>query len=400
MKIFKKVIIFISIVILCMAGALFVLASKGMGISKGNCIISGNDTYMLVLDNSPIVMSNQTNNANIFQGLSDGDGILVLHDGIAESYPGQTGIYFVIKTSNGDITDISKDVLRELAKLGWIEDVLEDSDEVNPEADKNADSEILVEDDVSLIVPEGMTVQTRIDTPKGYTRTDTTDDENFTNFVRNYPLKEDKSPVLLYDGSEKRNQSAHIAVLELPIEAEDLQQCADSIMRIYAEYYYATEQYDKINFHFVNGFLAEYSKWRQGYRISFQGNDTSWTQSADFDDSYACFQKFMRIVFAYAGTLSMEQESTTISLEEAQVGDVFLKGGSPGHVVMILDVCMNEQGEKAYLLAQGYMPAQEFHILKNPLHEDDPWYYEEEITYPLRTPEYTFSEGSLRRLSY
>lgn len=49
----------------------------------------------------------------------------------------------------------------------------------------------------------------------------------------------------------------------------------------------------------------------------------------------------------------------------------------------------------AFFLAQGYMPAQEFHVLKNENHEDDPWYYADEIQYPFRTPEYTFAEGEL-----
>lgn len=52
------------------------------------------------------------------------------------------------------------------------------------------------------------------------------------------------------------------------------------------------------------------------------------------------------------------------------------------------------------MLAQGYMPAQDFHVLKNPSHDTDPWYYEEEVIYPFATPEYTFEEGSLRRLTY
>ena len=75
-------------------------------------------------------------------------------------------------------------------------------------------------------------------------------------------------------------------------------------------------------------------------------------------------------------------------------------GASPGHVVMIVDVCEDESGKKAFLLGQGYMPAQEFHVLKNNMHEDDPWYYEDEIEYPFSTPEYTFKEGSLKRLQY
>ena len=43
------------------------------------------------------------------------------------------------------------------------------------------------------------------------------------------------------------------------------------------------------------------------------------------------------------------------------------------------------------------MPAQDFHILNNPLHMDDPWYYASELSYPLKTPEYVFQEGSLKR---
>lgn len=53
------------------------------------------------------------------------------------------------------------------------------------------------------------------------------------------------------------------------------------------------------------------------------------------------------------------------------------------------------------MLAQGYMPAQEFHVLNNPLHEQDPWYYETEMTFPLSTAEYVFSdENMVQRLGY
>lgn len=249
----------------------------------------------------------------------------------------------------------------------------------------------------SLIAPSGDTLQTRIHAPAGYTRQEAATG-SLEEFFRNYKMKADGEKVLLYDGSEKGNQSAHVAVFTLPIENADLQQCADSVMRMYAEYYWSIGAYDKIKFHFTNGFLAEYTKWREGYRIVVDGNNVSWSQSASYDDSYECFVKYLRVVFSYAGTLSMETEATEITLEEAEAGDVFLQGGSPGHVVMIVDVCVNQEGEKAYLLAQGYMPAQEFHVLKNPLHEENPWYFEEEITYPLQTPEYIFAEGSLKSL--
>ena len=256
-----------------------------------------------------------------------------------------------------------------------------------------------IEDDL-LINADGITLAERICTPKGYARYEAAKN-SLTDFLRSYPMKADGAPVLLYNSSEKGNQRVHAAVFGLPIEAEDLQQCADSVMRVFAEYCLQTGRESRLQFHFTNGFLAEYSKWRDGHRIAINGNDISWTDAGTYDDSYESFKKYMRMVFAYAGTLSMDvYESKPITLKEVQVGDVFLKGGSPGHVVMIVDICESEAGERAFLLGQGYMPAQEFHVINNPLHMENPWYYEDEITYPFRTAEYTFPEGSLRRLSY
>ena len=252
----------------------------------------------------------------------------------------------------------------------------------------------------TIICSDGQTLETRIKTPNGYEREES-QDGTLTSFLRNYEMKDDLSPVLLYNGNEKGNQNAHVAVFKLPIENENLQQCADSVMRVYAEYYWNLGQYDKIKFYLTDGFLCEYSKWIEGYRVSFDG-ETKRVKSASYDASYETFLKYLRIVFSYAGTASMENhESETISLPEMTVGDVILKGGSPGHVVMVIDECVNNEGKKAYLFAQGYMPAQEFHVIKNPLHSDDPWYYEEEMSFPLKTAEYTFSEENMiKRLMY
>ena len=251
----------------------------------------------------------------------------------------------------------------------------------------------------AIINPEGKTLQERVAPPPGYERTKAKGD-SLTTFLREYPLKKAGKPVLLYNGEKKGNQGAHVAVFKLPLEKEDLQQCADSVMRVYAEYFWKTGQKERISFRFVDGFQAEYSKWRSGYRIRTGESRSSWVPGGARDDSYANFKKYLRMVFAYAGTLSMEQESKKIKLSEVATGDIFLYAGSPGHVVMVVDVCGTSDGKKAFLLGQGFMPAQEFQLLKNPLHEDDPWYYLEEVSYPLQTPEYSFEKGSFRRLEY
>ncbi len=252
---------------------------------------------------------------------------------------------------------------------------------------------------VNLLQADGNTLETRVMTPAGYERVEL-EEGSFEEYLRQYPLKPAGAKVHLYDGTEKGNQSAHVAVFDLPIEDYDLQQCADSVMRMYAEYFWATEQYDRIKFHFTNGFLVEYSKWRDGNRITVNGNNVSWIKSKSKDTSYECFVRYLKTIFCYAGTLSMEKESEPTVTTLLKAGDVFLNGGSPGHVVMVVDVCENEDGKRAFLLAQGYMPAQEFHLLKNDRHPEDPWYYQEEIKYPFSTPEYTFQEGSMRSLNY
>ena len=249
-----------------------------------------------------------------------------------------------------------------------------------------------------FINPEGNTLFTRFITPKGYKRVEAAEG-SFADFIGNYPLEPDGTPVYYFDKREKGGEG-HVAVFSMEVAEEDLQQCADSIMRIYAEYLYKSGRHDKISFHFVDGFVCDYNHWKQGYRVKFSNDKPYWEKVADSDDSEETFKKYLRIVFSYSSTLSMENESTPVDISELKVGDIFIKGGSPGHVVMVADICENEAGEKAFLLAQGFMPAQSFHIIKNPAHSEDPWYYESEIRYPFITQSYTFDEGSLKRLNY
>ncbi len=251
-----------------------------------------------------------------------------------------------------------------------------------------------------LVHAGGKTLETRVDTPEGFTRTKEAKN-SLGAFLRNYKMKHDGGSVRLYNKKKKSNQNAHIAVFKLPLEKEDLQQCADSVMRVYAEYFRWTGETARIKFSLTDDFVASYQTWREGYRIVESGNTFDWAKSASYDDSEDTYKKFMRYVFAYAGTYALKKDSKKVKLADIRIGDVFLKAGSPGHVVMVVDMCESADGRKAFLLAQGFMPAQQFHLLKNPAHETDPWYYVDEVSFPLRTPEYTFAkEKYLRRMKY
>lgn len=269
-------------------------------------------------------------------------------------------------------------------------------DQENPEKFKSIENPENSETPVSYINPEGMTAQSRINTPESYSRIEA-ESGSFLEFVRNLELKEDGSPVLLYDGNEKRNQLAQVVVYAFDIGSSDLQQCADSIIRVYSEYYWEKEAYENIEFHLTNGFLMDYISWRDGKRIQIDGNNVSWVNSASYDDSYENFRNYLTHVMMYAGTLSLEKESTIIEIDDLKVGDMIITGGSPGHCVLLVDEAQNEEGDSCYLLAQGYMPAQDFHILRNPKKADCPWYFEEDLKESIQTPEYPFYENDIKR---
>lgn len=245
--------------------------------------------------------------------------------------------------------------------------------------------------------PDGTTIVARFPPPSGYTRAESAT-SSFAHFLRHLSLKPHGSPVLLHDGSQKRNQSAQAAVLSIDVGTRDLQQCADAVMRLRAEYLFAQGRPDDIHFDFTSGFRADFSRWAQGERVRISGNSASWMTSAAADVSHGSLRAFLDLVYSYAGTRSLEKELTPVPLADIQSGDVFIHGGSPGHAVIVMDVAINTSGKKVFLLAQSYMPAQDIHVLVNPRNADmSPWYAVDEVGEILETPEWEFRVGELRR---
>lgn len=225
--------------------------------------------------------------------------------------------------------------------------------------------------------PSGDDLEKRFPAPPGSTRA-TVNPGSFGEWLRHLPLLPPGTPVLLFDKSPKSRQDVHAAVVDLDVGTRDLQQCADAVMRLRAEYLYSRNK--------TVGFHPDPGKPRQ---LLFAGRDR------------AKFKKYLTRVFADAGSASLQAELSKLSPNNAPLrpGDVLIQGGYPGHAVIVLDVAEGAGGKQWILLGQSYMPAQQFHVLKNPRNEAlSPWYDTADLAGGLQTPEWRpFSRGDVRR---
>jgi len=253
-------------------------------------------------------------------------------------------------------------------------------------------------EDRSLVYPDGKTIGERIEVPEGFERIDF-DKGSYASYLRMLELRPNGSKVKLFNGKLKNRQDVHVAVVDISVGKRDLQQCADAIMRLRAEYLWQQKKFDKIQFNFSSGHTAKYIDWAEGKRPDIKGNNVEFKFRAGKDYSYKNFLKYMETIFIYCGSFSLEKELTRVHrYEDIEPGDAFIQGGFPGHAVIVVDVALNKTtGEKIFLLAQSYMPAQEIHILRNFNDSNlSPW-YSAKTKEVLQTPEWDFKGGSLKR---
>jgi hypothetical protein len=244
--------------------------------------------------------------------------------------------------------------------------------------------------------PVAETLAERFEPPQGFERV-RVEAGSFGEWLRNLPLKPMGAKVHLYNGEEKNRQDVHAAVPDIDVGSANLQQCADAVIRLFAEYQFSKAQSDFITFHFTSGDPAKWQEWKRGMRPVVKGNKVRWTKSAEPDSSYRNFRDYLDTVFQYAGTLSLSRELKSVeNPAEVEPGDVFIQGGSPGHAVIVLDVARNQRGAKVFLIAQSYMPAQEIHVLRTPNFPRNAWYPARELGI-LETPEWTFRYSDLKR---
>ena len=133
-----------------------------------------------------------------------------------------------------------------------------------------------------IVNEEGMTLAERINTPKGYTREEA-EKGSLVDFLRKYSLKKSTGVVKTWDGKKAKDITNTPAVFKLPLAKENLQWAGGSVIRLYTEYLWENQMYDKISFQFSDGFAAQYQKWREGFRIRKDATGAIWVNGGELD---------------------------------------------------------------------------------------------------------------------
>jgi hypothetical protein len=248
----------------------------------------------------------------------------------------------------------------------------------------------------SLINKDSLTIKSRVNVPEGYERVDYARG-NFEDYLRNYKLKTFGSKIINYDDSEYFWQGGHIGILDIPVPKNGLQQCADALIRIRSEYLWDNNRKDEIGFKFTSGHYCSWKKYAEGYRPKISGYKVTFYKTTRANTSKDNFYRYLNLIYMYSGTLSLYNELESVDAEDLRIGDMLIKGGSPGHIVMICDEVIDAKGDKLFLLFQGNTPAQSVHLVKNL--EDtsiSPWYQLEDATV-IPVSNYTFRSSKFVR---
>jgi len=208
-------------------------------------------------------------------------------------------------------------------------------------------------------------------------------------FLQHLPVVD--SPVVDYTGKKVLNQSKSLGVIPYDVGRADLQQCADALMRIRAEYLFKKKDYNRIAFHFVSGQLYSFNDYCKGKKPVPDGNNVKFIQGSVAEINHNSLRKYLDLVYTYASTISLTKELK--AADDFEVGTVVITPGSPGHCFIIIDQSKNDREQPIFRLAEGYSPAQSIYVLRNG--DGTPWHFLSRG--PIETASYSFTSYQLRK---
>jgi len=173
--------------------------------------------------------------------------------------------------------------------------------------------------------------------------------------------------VTRFDGSPSHPaDDDYIAgVIALDIGSVDLQQSADVLIRLHAEWLWSQGKKDAISYPGGPKLLMPLSRWEKGQRVIAQGANVFWAvQSKPVEADYGEFRRYLDAVFTWANSASLARRTEVVAPEALQPGDFFLHTKPPGHIAIVLDIAEKPSGERLAVLGQALSPTESVHVIR------------------------------------
>lgn len=207
-------------------------------------------------------------------------------------------------------------------------------------------------------------------------------------FLQRLPVVQ--QPVVDFSGQPVAHQQKAIGVIPFDVGNRDLQQCADALIRLRAEYLFGQRRFSELSFRFTSGHPYSFLSYCAGQRPVVRGQSLRFTNGAACTPSQTALRKYLDVVYTYAGTISLYRDLK--KQDHLEIGTIIITPGSPGHCFIIIDEGLTASGEKRYKLAEGYTPAQSIYVLRNGA--QGPWHALGAGT--ITTASYQFKQYGLR----
>jgi uncharacterized protein DUF4846 len=211
-------------------------------------------------------------------------------------------------------------------------------------------------------------LEARFPTPPGYRRV-AVEPGSFGEWLRGLPLAAPGTPVLNNSGETvyPADDPYVAAVVAIDVGVGDLQQSSDAIMRLHAEWLWASDKPDAISYRSASKLDMPFSRWAKGQRLLPSGPNVFWVvKGKPHDPTYNDFRQYMDAVMLWSNNASLATRASRVS-DPAQLtpGDFFLQTRGKGHALLVLDVAEKPTGERVALLGQALQnPAQSMHVMR------------------------------------
>ncbi len=236
-------------------------------------------------------------------------------------------------------------------------------------------------------------------TPPGCERFPTSKMTRYMAWLTNLPLKPKYHPLIRWDKQIIYRADSISAVIDISVTTNN-QKDEDFPMQMALEYARSANLIDDFPIILFDRDTLTFARWLNGsYSFDARGN-ILYQKGEPREKSEKEFYRYLEFVIRHNTHKTLLKNLDPVKGDQVIPGDIFIQFNendpdSAGHAALVLDVCINKDGEILLLMAWGGNPAQSYHIPRNWISKNRDWFTVDELKEQLSE----YGEGKFYRFT-